>query len=462
MGNALLIFLKYPAPGRVKSRLAKEVGVEGAARIYEKLVRRTLGIACDVKRKSPQIDITLFYMPKDPLQGLVNKFRGPWKFQEQEGDHLGYRMASALRSAFAQGAGRAVLIGTDLADVEAGDIEEAFKNWGENVVVLGPAADGGFYLVGTDRAIDSPFDFTTWGTNEVFSRTAREFEAAGFRVHLAPRRYDVDQKSDLARLDRNPLFSDSISIIIPTLSETERLSPLLHYLENLLWPGDEIVVVEGGAFDKTALHRKSPALTVIKTIRGRGIQQNVGAMLSRGNILFFLHDDTTPPPQFAYLIRSSCRDKPKVAGCFKLRFRPSNRALDLISGWANLRTSLCKLPYGDQGYFCRKDLFERAGGFGRKYLMEDVEIVRKLRKIGGGARDISIMAEYVYTSPGRYLRNGVLKASLQNHLIFFLSALGCKETELYRRYYGSKVEKLKPGTVSGALTHFPYDFGNEK
>jgi hypothetical protein len=182
----------------------------------------------------------------------------------------------------------------------------------------------------------------------------------------------------------------------------------------------------------------SPVLTVIETIKGRGIQQNVGAMLSRGNILFFLHDDTLPPPEFAYLIRRACRDKPMVPGCFRLRFLPSNRALDLISQWANLRTALFRLPYGDQGYFCRRELFESAGGFRRRYLMEDVELVRKLRKIGDGGRDISIVPEYVYTSPGRYLRKGVLKASVQNHLIFLSSALGRDERELYRKYYGSK------------------------
>ncbi|MCL5406512.1 MAG: TIGR04282 family arsenosugar biosynthesis glycosyltransferase [Deltaproteobacteria bacterium] len=437
--KALLIFLRYPAPGKVKSRLSAEVGAEKAVEIYEKLLRRTLGIACDVKRKSPEIGITLFYTPQDPLEKLMNKFRGPWKFRPQEGDHLGERMAKGLRSAFAEGAGRAVLIGSDLADVEPGDIEEAFRNSGEKVAVLGPAADGGFYLVGTDRPIDSPFGFSTWGTNEIFNRTAGQFEAEGFRVHPAPQRNDVDCKSDLERLDRDPLFSESISIIIPTLSEAEKLSPLLHYLEDAIWPGDEIVVVEGGACEKTSFRRISPVLTVIKTIKGRGIQQNIGAMLSRGNILFFLHDDTIPPPEFAYLIRRTCRDKPSAPGCFRLRFLPSSRALDLISKWANLRTALFKLPYGDQGYFLRKELFEGAGGFRRTYLMEDVEIVRNLRKISGAGSAVSIMPADVYTSPDRYLRKGILKASLQNHLLFLLSLLGRDERELYRKYYRPEI-----------------------
>ena len=436
--KTLLIFMRYPTPGKVKSRLAKEVGAEKAAEIYEKLHRRTLGIACDLKRKSPEIGIIIFYTPQDPLQKLVHKFKGPWEFRPQEGEHLGARMANALRSAFATGADRAVLIGSDLADIEAVDIEDAFRNSGDGVVVLGLTGDGGFHLVGTGRPVDSPFDFSTWGTDEIFSRTAREFEAQGFRVHLAPRRHDVDRKCDLERLDRDPLFNESISIIIPTLSEAGKLSSLLQYLEDSIWPGDEIVVVRGGAFEKTVLRRLSPVLSVINTTKGRGIQQNVGAMLSRGSIFFFLHDDTIPPPEFPFLIRRVCGDEPLAPGCFKLRFSPSNRPLELISKWANLRTVLFKLPYGDQGFFCRKEIFESAGGFGRKYLMEDVEVIRKLRKTAGAGGAVSVVPAHVYSSPERYLRKGVLRASVQNHLIFLLSALGGDERELYRKYYGSE------------------------
>lgn len=412
------------------------MGAEKATQIYEKLLRRTLGIAGDLKCKSPEVAITLFHTPQDPLDKLMKRFRGPWEFRPQEGDHLGERMSNALRSAFAEGAGRVVLIGSDLADVQSEDIEQAFRKTNEKVVVLGPAADGGFYLVGTDRPVDSPFAFTSWSTPEVFSRTARGFESEGFRVLTTPERNDVDHKSGLDRLDRDSLFRDSISLIIPTLAEPEKLRPLLEYLEDSIWPGDEIVVVQGGAFRKTVLHRMSPVLTVIKTSKGRGIQQNVGAMLCRGNILCFLHDDTIAPPEFAYLIRRTCRDRPLALGCFRLRFSPSNRALDLIAGWANLRSRLFKLPYGDQGYFCRRDLFESAGGFRRRYLMEDVELVRDIRKIRGGSSGVSIVPADVCTSPDRYVRKGVLKACLQNHAIFLLSALGRDEQELYRKYYG--------------------------
>jgi len=431
--NALLIFLRYPEPGKVKRRLSEEIGSERAAEVYEKLIRRTLGVAFDFKLRAPESRIVLFHTPDDPFEKLKKKFKGPWEFCVQEGEHLGVRMDNALRAAFAAGARRAVLIGTDLADIEAGDIEGAFRNTGEKVAVLGPAADGGFYLIGTDRPVGAPLHSSVWGTGEVFSRTARELESAGFRVRAAAERNDVDRKRDLERLDRDIFFSSSISTIIPTLTEASKLSPLLLYLQESLWPGDEIVVVQGGASEKSGLMRISPSLTVVSTRKGRGIQQNAGAFLSRGTILFFLHDDTIPPPQFPYLIRSVCRDNQAVLGCFNLRFVPSTRALSMIAAWANIRTALFKLPYGDQGFFCRKEVFERVGGFGRNYLMEDVDLVRKFLKMSRGA--VSALPVPVYSSSDRYLRKGILKASLQNHSNFLLATFGRDERTLYRKYY---------------------------
>ena len=224
----------------------------------------------------------------------------------------------------------------------------------EKVVVLGPAADGGFYLIGTDSPIGAPFRFTTWGTGEVFSRTAQELEAGGFRIRPAAERNDVDCKLDLDRLDRDSMFSGSISVIIPTLTEARKLSPLLTYLQNSIWPGDEIVVVQGGDFEQTPCRSISPSLTFAGARRGRGIQQNAGAMLARGTILFFLHDDTVPPPEFPYLIRRVCRDDASAFGCFKLHFLPSNRALGLDCRMGQYKNGAVQASIRRSGSFLQK------------------------------------------------------------------------------------------------------------
>jgi hypothetical protein len=434
--NALLIFLRYPEPGWVKKRLSESIGPERAAEVYEKLIRRTLGIVWDFKRMDSTVQAFIFHTPEDSVEKLRRKFRGPWEFYSQQGEHLGERMRNALRFAFSMGARKAVLIGTDLADIETMDLEGAFQNAEKDTVVLGPAADGGFYLIGTGRPIGAALDFNAWGTGDVFSRTANELKSSGFHVHLATMRKDVDRGSDFDRVSADPMFSGSISIIIPTLSDLRTLSPFLEYLKDSMWPGDEIVVVQGGAFAKTSVRRISPSLTFVFSPKGRGVQQNTGAMIAKGTIVFFLHDDTVPPPDFGYLIRRAGMNLKAELGCFKLAFTPSNRALRLISGWANLRTLLFKLPYGDQGLFCKREVFERVGGFGRRYLMEDIELARKLKKAG----QIAIVPVEAYSSADRYLNKGILKASLQNHLLALLNALGRDERDLYRRYYGLEPE----------------------
>jgi hypothetical protein len=91
-----------------------------------------------------------------------------------------------------------------------------------------------------------------------------------------------------------------------------------------------------------------------------------------------------------------------------------------------------KLPYGDQGLFCRREIFEKARGFGKPYLMEDVDFVKRCRRLG----EIAFLPQTVVTSPRRYLEKGVLKAALQNHLTMALYFLGVDNADLARLYYG--------------------------
>jgi GT2 family glycosyltransferase len=124
-------------------------------------------------------------------------------------------------------------------------------------------------------------------------------------------------------------------------------------------------------------------------------------------------------------------------GCFRLSFSPSTAALDFVSSWANLRTQLFAFPYGDQGLFCRRAIFEKVGGFRNPFLMEDVDFVRQCKKWGR----LLMIPEGVRTSPQRYLKRGVLRASLQNHCLMLLYSLGMNNRRLYAIYYGSDPQK---------------------
>lgn len=432
--KALLVFIRYPEAGKVKSRLARGIGEQKAAEVYEKLLRRTLGIASDFQSKYRDVRVFLYYTPEDSPDKVKAKFRGPWEFCCQEGQHLGMRMENALRSAFSSGAGRAVLIGSDIADICVTDLAEAFETVQPKSAVLGPAADGGFYLIGLAQPCSAPFAFEQWGTGEIYSRTLTELLASGFHVHPGHERKDIDQPEDLRLLDRSFVFNSSLSVIIPTLNVPGKLTALLNYLEDSLWPGDEIVLVEGAEQDEVTLHRSSGSISCVRTPKGRGIQQNAGAMLAAGDLFFFLHDDTIPAPDFAYLIRRECEDGKLALACFRLEFLPSNRLLHLIARWASWRTALFRLPYGDQGLFCRREIFEAAGGFQRRYLMEDVDLVRRCRKLG----KLVILNSKITTSSERYTRKGILTASFQNHMIMLLSRLGVDEKTLCTLYYSGR------------------------
>ncbi|MEN6438777.1 MAG: TIGR04282 family arsenosugar biosynthesis glycosyltransferase [Syntrophobacter sp.] len=431
MKKALLVFMRYPRPGRAKTRLAREIGPERAAATYEKLLRRTLGIVSDFHMRNPDVDAVLFHTPDDPVEQLEDRFRGPWRFSPQEGAHLGERMKNAFAAAFSLGAEKVVLIGSDTADMELRDLDDAFRTIDDGVAVLGPALDGGFYLIGLNRLCGPPFHSEAWGTADIFSRTARELASAGFRVELVAERADVDRPGDLPLLEDDSVLASSLSVIIPTMGSPERLKPLLDHLENQLWPGDEIILVQSCLSGETTVSRRSPGVVHARCPKGRGLQQDFGAKLAEGTLFFFLHDDTVPPPGFPYLIRRACGREDFALGCFSLAFSGDNRLVGLIADWANARSSVFKLPYGDQGLFCRRDTFERVGGFQHKYLLEDVALVRQCRSLG----KLTMLPERVYTSPERYLNRGILRASMYNQMIMLLFLLGVDERELYSLYY---------------------------
>ncbi len=525
--QALLIFLRYPEPGRVKSRLAADIGAAEAARVYERLTRRTLGVAADFQRQHCDVDLFLFYTPSEKKFQIAEAFPGPWGFVSQQGDHLGARMGGAVQQVLSQGYSQVLLVGTDLADLEASDFTDAFEAVAKGYAALGPTADGGFYLIGLNRPCPMAFQPETWGTSDIFNRTQDLLTSSGFRVQRLAERKDVDRLEDLASLKEQAWFNATLSIIIPTVKPLAELGPSLRHLRQQIWPGDEIIIIKAARIDEChpirtrprtliphhikryalytrharkacprrleagsghpgfsfgfpqkpfptsmrqgacrddipgswALHSPELCLEITPQIRctaaprGRGHQLNRGAELAEGNLLFFLHDDSVPPPNFAYAIRKLCARPETSLGCFSLAFSPSQPLLNGIARWANLRTKVFGLPYGDQGLFCRREMFDKVGGFKKLYLMEDVDFVRSCRRFGR----ILMLPDSIATSPERYLRKGTLRASLQNHLTMLLYHLGVSDRRLYSFYYRTgqpKVQTASGGPSVGA--EFPW------
>ncbi|MBI4007873.1 MAG: TIGR04282 family arsenosugar biosynthesis glycosyltransferase, partial [Planctomycetes bacterium] len=149
MDNALLIFLKYPEAGKVKTRLAKKIGDKKAAKLYRLFVEATIKRTLDNNGRYEQL---LFYTPverKSEIESWIGRSVVTPPLQPQIGAELGERMLNALKTSFSSGAKKAVIIGTDSPRVDKEIIYEAFYLLKENDVVIGPTIDGGYYLIGT-------------------------------------------------------------------------------------------------------------------------------------------------------------------------------------------------------------------------------------------------------------------------------------------------------------------------
>ena len=184
---------RHPIPGRVKTRLARALGAETACALYRAFV---LDLA-DRMLALPW-RVTWAYEPASaPFPALLPGAR----CRAQEGEDLGARMAAAIAAEFADGAASVVVLGADVPHIPRVRIEGAVRALAADVdVVLGPAEDGGYYLIGVRRPQPELFRGIAWGTAEVLATTRARAAAAGLRVRLLPVTFDVDEPVDLSRL----------------------------------------------------------------------------------------------------------------------------------------------------------------------------------------------------------------------------------------------------------------------
>ena len=434
--RTLVVFMRYPEPGCVKTRLAAGMGAKPAAAFYARLLRRTLGIVADFWETHPEVEIVLYFDPADRDSDVRRAYPGPWSFTPQPTGHLGERMRAACDLGDGEGPRHHVVIGCDIGDLESADLVDAFSALKRHDAVVGPASDGGFYLVGLRRPCDPVFSPTSWGGSDVCDRALATLRREGLSVALVRERNDIDRVEDLARLRHRHYFDHQMAVIVPFLGPVARLGTLLESLEPQLWPGDEIIVVSGDGISGDAAVDISNRTRMVRSPRGRGRQLNRGVQEARSDLLWFLHEDSTPPPNFAYHVRKLSLDHRYALGCYRLAFRGDSRALALIARWANLRTSIFKLPYGDQGIFCRQATFDQLNGFRRAYIMEDVDFVRSARRLG----KLLIIPQKLHTSSARYVKRGILRASLTNHVLYGLYLLGVNDRQLYYWYYRYWIE----------------------
>jgi rSAM/selenodomain-associated transferase 1 len=191
--NRLIIFLKAPRAGSVKTRLATTLGDHAALEAYRLLLATTLGAM------QPLSSVELRFTPDDAAEEAARLLRPGWTAVAQGPGDLGERLARAFDDAYREGARRVAVIGSDCPDLTAADITEAWETLDESDVVLGPATDGGYWLLASRRPCAFLFRGIPWSSSAVLAATRRRAESAGLEVTLLRELTDVDTEEDWLR-----------------------------------------------------------------------------------------------------------------------------------------------------------------------------------------------------------------------------------------------------------------------
>jgi rSAM/selenodomain-associated transferase 2 len=361
-------------------------------------------------------------------------------------------MRHAFQQTFAFGAGSVLIVGTDIPDLTDSIVNRAFGMLtpadgtasARRDMVLGPTRDGGYYLIGfSDRVrqgqIDAVLTDIPWSSAAVLERTERLARTAGLSYALLDVLDDVDRPRDLPvwhraqRRKRKAPSATTVSVIIPALNEEGTIAGTIDSARDA-GPGTEIIVVDGGSTDRTAAVARAAGAMVISSPPPRSHQMNVGAGTARGDLLLFVHADTALPVGYDGHIFDLLDRTGAVAGAFMLGIDGKGFGLRAVEWMANMRSRLFQMPYGDQGLFIRADLFYKTGGFPEIPIMDDFEMIRRLRKRGA----VAVAPVSVTTSARRWRNFGVVKTTLINQIIIIAYLLGIPPGLIARWYRRKK------------------------
>jgi len=405
----LLIFSRYPTAGKAKTRLIPALGADKAAQLHRRMTEVVIETTRLWQQQSGNShrQINLHYTGATETD-FSNWLGNDLTYLEQSGADLGERMEHAFAGAFKNTGHCVIGIGTDTPALSLTLLHQAEKNLTDHDLVLGPAADGGYYLIGMKDHHPELFTGIDWGTEKVLRQTLAIATRRGLKVAILEELSDIDRPDDLASLRTDSKFCDLIyctpklSIIIPTLNEAPTLAKTLDNLRRL--KNIEIIIADGGSHDSTGeIATRSGAKLIVAT-GGRAVQLNRGAAVSRGNYLLFLHADTLLPANYPDLIIETLKKPNVIAGAFRFKTDHPGIVMHIIEWGTNVRSTRVQMPYGDQGLFLHRDIFEGLGGFPPLPIMEDFAFVHKLRQRG----TIITLPEAAITSARRWKTLGAI------------------------------------------------------
>lgn len=223
-----------------------------------------------------------------------------------------------------------------------------------------------------------------------------------------------------------------ISIIIPVLNEEEVINSFTARLsDNFESVPYEIIVVDGSQDKNTIENIADPSVIKVNSELGRGQQLNTGAENSNGDIFLFLHSDTILPHSALNDIINAFKGNNVGAGAFDIAIDSEKIRYRLLAMMISFRARIFRNPFGDQAHFFRRDYFNKIGGYQNIHLMEDLEIMQRIRK---QKDSIVILKAKIHTSPRRWEKEGIIRGILRNWFIRFQYYLRVHPNRLVKYY----------------------------
>lgn len=417
-----MLLARYPRAGEVKTRVASEIGDEAALELHDRLTRAALERlmplqACGDALVEVRTDAAFVPAASEWLAPATPRRARP-RFRYQGDGDLGAKLVFAFSEAFTRQAPAALVVGADCPSLETSDLREALELLSAGAdVVLGPACDGGYWLVALTRESATRaaplFADIDWGTGEVLAQTLAAASDAGLRVELLRELPDCDVPADVpaatAILDAEAASATApASVVIPALDDEALVGTAVSAA--LAGGAAEVIVVDGGSRDATMDAARAAGARVLGSPRGRARQMNAGAEEACGAIVVFTHADTVLPAGFAAAAREALSRPAAVAAAFDFAVPAGAAHARLIAAIGQARWRMTRVPYGDQCLGMRTATFRRLGGFADLPTMEDVEIAARLRRLGR----IERIAMPAVTSARVWEEHGLVRPTLVN------------------------------------------------
>ncbi|MFM8979579.1 MAG: TIGR04282 family arsenosugar biosynthesis glycosyltransferase [Planctomycetia bacterium] len=380
----VLLFVRPPRAGRVKTRLARTEGAAEALRTYRALAGEVHATLREAARAGV-LDLVLAVADEQPgdLEAVAAWLPGARAAWPQGPGDLGARMERMLLRALAGGAPAVLLVGSDVRGLTAGRLGAALAALAGHDVLLGPTPDGGYGLLGLKAPAPTLLrGGLPWSTPAVAAVTRARAQAAGLRCAELAGLHDVDTAADLAGV------RPTLSVLVPVLDEMPRLpgrlAPLLAQARAL---GDEVevLVVDGGSQDGSlaaarALCAAAPGARVLQAPRGRGTQLAAAAAQARGRWLWTVHADAALAPGLVARVLAFAQRGTHPWAVVRTRIDAPGPLLRVLGMLTDVRAWWLGLPYGDQGVLVKRSLYDRVGGYDAIPLLEDVALAARLRR----------------------------------------------------------------------------------